>query len=65
MQRRVADALDGLVTTPREGDTKKIGGAGNDYRLRVGDWRVLYRPDSERLVVVILTVAHRCDAYRE
>jgi mRNA interferase RelE/StbE len=65
MRDRIARALDGLTTVPRRGDIKKLRGAERDYRLRVGDWRVIFRPDDERRVVVILAVPHRSDAYRD
>jgi mRNA interferase RelE/StbE len=34
------------------------------FRLRVGDWRVIYRLDQGRLVVVVIRIAPRGDAYR-
>jgi mRNA interferase RelE/StbE len=65
MRDRVVRAIDGLTTVPRVGDIKKLKGARNEYRLRVGDWRVIYRLDDEQQAVVILAVPHRSDAYRD
>jgi mRNA interferase RelE/StbE len=65
MRRRVAGALDGLLETPRPGDIKKLEGMGNEFRLRIGDWRVIFRPEPEQFVVVILAVRHRSSAYRD
>lgn len=48
--RRVVDALQQLVAVPPPGnlDVKPLGGHAGWMRLRVGDYRVLYRPLSER-----------------
>lgn len=40
------------------------GFPGNTYRLRIGDYRVLYSIDEERKEVRITSVAHRSGAYR-
>jgi mRNA interferase RelE/StbE len=37
---------------------------GGGYRLRVGDYRVLYNLLSEKLIVLVVRVAHRKEAYR-
>jgi mRNA interferase RelE/StbE len=64
MRSRIALALNGLLRIPRQGDIQKLEGTENEYRLRVGDWRVIFQPDSERRVVVIVAIPHRSDAYR-
>jgi mRNA interferase RelE/StbE len=45
------------------GDVKQLHGLSNRYRLRVGDWRVVFAPE-EGGVLRILRVAHRSDIYR-
>ncbi|MCL4360465.1 type II toxin-antitoxin system RelE/ParE family toxin [Patescibacteria group bacterium] len=45
-----------------EGSKKLVGRDG--WRIRAGDYRVLYRVDTKRKEVTILSVAHRRDAYR-
>ena len=57
MQRRVIDALSGLTETPWHGDIRKLEGGLERYRLRVGDWRVIFQPDRERRVVVVVAGA--------
>ncbi len=37
---------------------------GNRYRLRVGDWRVIYTLHDDVLLVLVVRVAHRREAYR-
>jgi len=59
-------AILGLKSNPRPPGSRKlrystIGG----YRLRVGDYRVIYDIDDEQREIVILRVMHRRDIYRE
>ncbi len=46
-----------------ESDARKLAGR-DGYRLRVGDWRVLYQIEDRRLVIVVLAVKPRGDAYK-
>ena len=50
--------------TTQHGDVRKFGGMDECYRLRVGDYRVVRRPDRGRLVIVVLHVGHRGDVYK-
>ncbi len=43
---------------------KKIRGKENHYRVRVGDYRILYSPQQEILVVRVIRLGHRKDVYR-
>jgi mRNA-degrading endonuclease RelE of RelBE toxin-antitoxin system len=62
---RVFDALDRLVTTFPEGDVVRLQGISPpEYRLRVGDWRVRFRPGFDDRVVYVLRVLPRGKAYR-
>lgn len=63
-QRRVASVIDDLAETPRPSGVRKIQGAEDLYRIRVGDYRVIYRIVDRKLVVLIVRIAHRRDAYR-
>ena len=60
-QQRVVDAIHQLEENPHAGRVLK-GGLQGLRRIRVGDWRVLYKIDDS--VVSILRVARRRDAYR-
>jgi len=62
--RRILKQVEALVTDPRPSGVVKLEGAADLWRIRVGQWRVVYRvSDRERLVDVI-AVRHRSDAYR-
>ena len=63
VRRRIFEALD-LYVTGRRGDAQKLTGRGDQWRLRVGNWRVIFRPDFQDGVVVVLRVLPRSQAYR-
>jgi mRNA interferase RelE/StbE len=59
-------ALTQLGDDPRrpDADIKKLTGYTDRYRLRVGDYRVIYEIADEQLVILIVGVGHRREAYR-
>jgi mRNA interferase RelE/StbE len=60
---RVRRALDGLAEDPRpQGSTSLQGRPG--YRIRVGDYRIVYEVDDEQRTVTVFQVGHRRDVYR-
>jgi len=59
--RRAIDAL-ALASDSRPAGTVRLAGR-DDYRIRVGDYRVVYAVDAERLVIVA-RIAHRREVYR-
>ena len=66
MFRRLDKAILALKSNPRPPGSRKLRhSAIGDYRLRVGDYRVVYDIDDERRKVVILRVMHRREIYRE
>lgn len=64
IQKRLDKRLLALRDNPRPPGVKALTGAPGVLRLRVGDYRVLYEVDDAVLVVLVLKVAHRGDAYR-
>ena len=64
MQRRILDALARLEAGPRGPRCVKPAGAAATYRLRVGDWRVVYEIDDARHPVFVTIIAHRREVYR-
>lgn len=63
MQRRIADILDDLSHHPRPSGTKKLTGQ-EGYRVRSGDYRVLYTIDDHKRLVRIYRIGHRREIYR-
>jgi mRNA interferase RelE/StbE len=62
---RVMAAIRALAGNPRPPGCRKLQGSGHDdYRIRVGNYRVLYEVDDTARVVRIMRVRHRRDAYR-
>ena len=60
---RISRRLLSLEGDPRPRGTKKLSGR-EEYRLRIGDYRVLYTIDDTNNVVVVFAVGHRREIYR-
>jgi mRNA interferase RelE/StbE len=56
-------AISSLADNPRPYGYKKLKGE-NAYRIRVGDYRVIYEIEDSRIIVIIVSVGHRKDIYR-
>lgn len=54
----------GVSQAPRPPECLKLTGSTDEWRIRVGDWRVVYRIDDGRVVVMVVRVAPRGGAYR-
>jgi mRNA interferase RelE/StbE len=63
-QQRIQSKIESLAENPLPSGVKKFQGATDHWRIRVGDYRVIYRIDSQRIVVTIVRVAHRREVYR-
>lgn len=61
----IATKIKRLADNPHPRGSKKITGSQNDWRLRVGDYRVLYEIDSKTKTIRIMRVKHRREAYRD
>jgi mRNA interferase RelE/StbE len=60
---RIATAIDGLGINPRPTGSVKLAGR-DDFRIRVGDYRIVYAVDDAEDFVLIARIAHRRDVYR-
>ena len=56
--------IEQLESNPRPEGCKKLAGADRTYRIRVGDYRVVYEVEDDVLLVLVIRVAHRKDVYR-
>ena len=62
--KRVDATILGLGSNPRPHGSKKLSGHANLYRVRVGDWRIVYEVSDVRREIEIQIVANRKDVYR-
>ena len=62
--RRLVPRIDALAPNPRPRGAKKLAGEDDLYRLRVGDYRVLYQIRDRVLLVLVIAVGHRREVYR-
>jgi mRNA interferase RelE/StbE len=60
---RVLDAIEDLGEEPRPHGAKKLVGETTAWRVRVGDYRVIYDVFDDELVVTVVRAAHRRDVY--
>lgn len=64
IQRRIGSRLDQLANNPRPSGSEKLAGVEHLYRIRVGDYRVVYEISDDDRVVLVVTIGHRSDVYR-
>ncbi len=61
---RIVAVVESLATCPLPNGVRKLQGSRRTYRLRVGTYRVIYELYEVHLVVEIVRISHRKDAYR-
>lgn len=64
VQRRLLDAIAALEVDPRPHGAKALQGPEGLLRIRVGDYRVVYRVEDDELVVLVIALGHRREVYR-
>ena len=62
---RVVEAVGELAKDPLPHGSHKLAGSERTYRIRVGDYRVVYEVFSDSRIVEVQRVRHRKDVYRE
>lgn len=60
--QRVLMHIESLINNPRPSGSLKLKGAQNTYRVRVGDYRIVYDLDEEERIVIVQYIRHRKDA---
>ena len=63
IQLRLQPKIDELAIEPRPHGVKKLAGKEDLYRVRVGDFRILYTIEDDRLIVLVVKIADRKQAY--
>ena len=64
VRRRVQGAIDRLADDPHPAGMIALRGAPGAFRIRIGDYRVIYVLHDDLLLVVVIDIGHRRDVYR-
>jgi len=64
MRRRIEPKIDALAENPRPHGAREIEGQETTFRLRVGDYRIVYEVHDRALIVTVMIVGHRREVYR-
>lgn len=62
---RILQAIENLAKDPWRSQSKKLVGSDSIYRIRVGDYRIIYNIESFILTIEIIKVGHRGQVYRQ
>lgn len=61
--KKIRDHIDGLAENPRPYGSIKLKGYEDEYRIRVGVYRILYTVKDEVVAVEVIAIGHRKDIY--
>jgi mRNA interferase RelE/StbE len=61
---RLIEKIRSLSTQPRPSGSEKLAGRSNLYRVRQGNYRIIYSVDDQSRVIDVVKVGHRRDVYR-
>jgi mRNA interferase RelE/StbE len=61
---RIAMAIDALADNPRPAGVKKLEGSADLWRIRIGDYRVIYTIEDRIVTVTVVRIGQRGDVYR-
>jgi mRNA interferase RelE/StbE len=64
LQQKIKTKVQELADNPRPGGVVKLENSDDRYRIRVGDYRVLYEIQDDLLIVSVIRVGHRREVYR-
>lgn len=64
VRRRIQGAIDKPADDPRPAGMIALRGVPGAFRIRVGDYRVIYALHDDRLLIVVIDIGHRRDVYR-
>lgn len=63
-QKRILARIEKLEEDPRPHDASKLQSPEDLYRVRVGDYRIVYQVEDDRLIILIVRVGNRREVYR-
>ncbi len=61
---RIIEAVEALAENPLPDGVRKIQGGNHSYRIRIGDYRIIYQLYEKYLIIEIIRIRHRKDVYR-
>jgi mRNA interferase RelE/StbE len=61
---QIAGKIDSLASEPRPHGCEKLSGYDNLYRVRVGDYRIIYGVEDRLVLVIVLKVGNRAEIYQ-
>lgn len=64
VQNKIEKKIDDLAQNPRPHGVEKLAGEEDLYRIRVGDYRVIYQIQDKILLVLVVKIGHRREVYR-
>lgn len=64
IQGRIRDHIDKLAENPRPTGSKTLKNGGGRRRIRIGDYRVIYKIMDQELIVLVVKIGHRREVYR-
>lgn len=63
LKSRLDEAIESLADDPRPPGCRKLAGITDRYRVRVGNYRIVYRIDDGKVTVLVLLIGHRREVY--
>jgi mRNA interferase RelE/StbE len=63
-RRRVQAAIELLADQPRPSGARKLAGGSGEWRVRTGDYRIVYEIGDDVLLILVVAVGHRRDVYQ-
>lgn len=64
-RRRIQAAVELLADDPRPPASARLVGGSGEWRIRTGDYRIIYEIEDDQLLVLVVCVGHRRDIYRK
>ncbi len=64
VQVQITSALRKLGSNPRPTQAKKLAGMDELYRVRAGDYRIVYTIQDKKLIILVVRIAHRREVYK-
>lgn len=65
LMRNIADRVHALAVDPRPPGVEKVENAGDLWRVRAGDYRIVYSIEDEVLTVLVVRIGHRREVYKK